>query len=225
MSAPWSCGAGGLGRSSLFSSSLCGSQQERHLPWGGVGVGGRRWHVSRLPWGCRNREGHWRKRRIEWGNIFLRAVSVAECVGSSFLGELGFSPLFWFLWEWCGFYSLFASRREKKSCPEVILGSAGPAGSWLALSISLRIAWNWMSPGDRAHLPGDMQGYLVCRWLPLVASRVLPHGALSCRQQTVLSGNMPVAGPGRWSLEGLTELSLFWASNFPGSTLAEIIYP
>lgn len=132
-----------------------------------------------------------------------------------------------FLCEWCSFYPLFGSRKEK----ELSRGYRGVcwrlAGSWLGVSTSLRIARNWMNPGDIAHLPWDMQGYLVCNWLPLVGSRVLLHGAVSCRQQTVLSGSLPTAGPGRWSLEDLTELSRLWSFWFswftnPCFTLAEI---
>lgn len=111
--APRSCGAGGLGRSKLFSFlPLRLSEGKAPSP----GVGERQQLLSCLAQGSRNREGHWRKRRrIEWGNVFIRVVSISECVagGIKVLRGTHLFSLSWFLCEWCSFDPLFGSRKQK----------------------------------------------------------------------------------------------------------------
>lgn len=75
MSAPGSRGAGGLGGATFFFLPLRRSTEKGTFPRGG-GVGGTAMACLVPSRGRRNRRSL-EEQRIEWGNAFLRAVSVS----------------------------------------------------------------------------------------------------------------------------------------------------
>lgn len=97
VSAPRSCGAGGLGRSNLFFFLPLRLSTEKGTFSGGGGWGW--WWGGGLSLAfleAVGTEGHWKNEtRVEWENAFLRTMSISECVGSSSLRKLA-SPSHFF---------------------------------------------------------------------------------------------------------------------------------
>lgn len=140
-----------MGRSNLFSSSLCGFQLRKTPSPGDGGNGGG--VLLAFPQAV-GTEGHRRnRRRVEWGNAFLRAVSIPECVGSRSLGELAFFSFSSLLWGIEVLIpSLVLEGREElfRGFLGVCWSLAGSCGREYLPPSGLRGIE--LSPGDRAHL-------------------------------------------------------------------------